>query len=469
MTELVVALPQQAPGDDEDVVWGLSTASALWARGERDDAVVWLRRAADAAIAAGQDFRASQLGMAAAEVEDALIAWRGARAHDEAAEPSTPALPAVEQQPRSVKPDEDPAPVSSLRTGSRASSERSPRQPILDPWSEGSGGGFVPALSRKLPPPPALSMGGSMMVDVRTRSSADEGDDVVSSAPPLAALLARRPAPPKPPPPPKPGRVDRARLPKPRPPRGSEASVASARIEGVALEEVLAFADLPHDALAQLVATATVEQLGADEEVSGFAAALVLDGAASVSATIVDVPVAQLDPLMLVPSRGTLVDTMALRIVAGGPGARIATWGSAQLDAALASCPWVQEELGMEADRLQALAGATMGPLGDLDDATRAALFPRLSVRAVPPGELVIEQGAPSLGLVIVGLGAVHAGDAALTAGELLFAAAAIDGGLTPAPAYAGVSGALLLIADRPLASALFAELPALLDLVSQG
>ena len=39
MADLVVALPEPHPEDDEDVVWGLSTASALWARGERRDAI----------------------------------------------------------------------------------------------------------------------------------------------------------------------------------------------------------------------------------------------------------------------------------------------------------------------------------------------------------------------------------------------------------------------------------------------
>src|SRR5262245_53885619 len=72
MVEAAVALPEPRPEDDEDVVWGLSTASALWARGERHDAIVWLRRAAEAAIAAGQDFRASEIGMYASELEDAL-------------------------------------------------------------------------------------------------------------------------------------------------------------------------------------------------------------------------------------------------------------------------------------------------------------------------------------------------------------------------------------------------------------
>ena len=70
----MVALPESRPEDDEDVVWGLSTASALWARGERRDAIVWLRRAAEAAAAAGQEFRGSELGMYASELEDMLNA-----------------------------------------------------------------------------------------------------------------------------------------------------------------------------------------------------------------------------------------------------------------------------------------------------------------------------------------------------------------------------------------------------------
>jgi hypothetical protein len=71
---VMVALPESRPEDDEDVVWGLSTASALWARGERRDAIVWLRRAAEAAAGAGQEFRGSELGMYAGELEDMLNA-----------------------------------------------------------------------------------------------------------------------------------------------------------------------------------------------------------------------------------------------------------------------------------------------------------------------------------------------------------------------------------------------------------
>ncbi|HVY44990.1 MAG TPA: hypothetical protein VHB21_03885, partial [Minicystis sp.] len=110
MTERVITLPQPRPEDDEDVVWGLSTASALWARGERQDAVVWLRRAAEAATAAGQDFRASELGMYASEIEDALQGGRPSATSVVDIEEivDEPTIPAVDR-PMSARPP-PPAP-----------------------------------------------------------------------------------------------------------------------------------------------------------------------------------------------------------------------------------------------------------------------------------------------------------------------------------------------------------------------
>src|SRR4051794_30905698 len=65
-----IALPEPRPEDHEDVVWGLSTATALWARGEKKDAIVWIRRAADAARTNGQDFRASELDLDARALDE---------------------------------------------------------------------------------------------------------------------------------------------------------------------------------------------------------------------------------------------------------------------------------------------------------------------------------------------------------------------------------------------------------------
>ncbi len=70
MADRAVDLPKPHPDDDEDVVDWLSTARALWARGERADALVWLRRAAEAAAMAGQPFRASEIGMYVTALEE---------------------------------------------------------------------------------------------------------------------------------------------------------------------------------------------------------------------------------------------------------------------------------------------------------------------------------------------------------------------------------------------------------------
>src|SRR5689334_18389186 len=75
MADPAVRLPEPSADDDGDVVWGISTAKTLWARGERRDAIVWIRRAADAARTAGQGFRATELTMYASEIEDELEVW----------------------------------------------------------------------------------------------------------------------------------------------------------------------------------------------------------------------------------------------------------------------------------------------------------------------------------------------------------------------------------------------------------
>lgn len=62
------AIPPPLDDDDEDVHWALSTASALWSRGERSEALKWLRRAAETASDANADERALTLFKAAADV-----------------------------------------------------------------------------------------------------------------------------------------------------------------------------------------------------------------------------------------------------------------------------------------------------------------------------------------------------------------------------------------------------------------
>src|ERR1700734_1422128 len=63
-------IPRALPSDLEDVAWALQTAESLWKRGDRVDAVVWVRRAAQAAGEGDDAKRAVALGSYAAELSD---------------------------------------------------------------------------------------------------------------------------------------------------------------------------------------------------------------------------------------------------------------------------------------------------------------------------------------------------------------------------------------------------------------
>lgn len=66
------AVPKPLGTDEEDVAWALATAEAMWARGDRLDAVKWIRKAAEAASEADDILRAADLASAAADLANAL-------------------------------------------------------------------------------------------------------------------------------------------------------------------------------------------------------------------------------------------------------------------------------------------------------------------------------------------------------------------------------------------------------------
>lgn len=82
-------IPEAAPEDPEDVSWALSTAEAMWARGDHLEGIKWVRRAAEAASEAENDERALQLAKVAADLTG-MIARRSAMASVEVV-PSAPA------------------------------------------------------------------------------------------------------------------------------------------------------------------------------------------------------------------------------------------------------------------------------------------------------------------------------------------------------------------------------------------
>lgn len=74
------AIPAALDDDDDDVAWALQTAAVQWKRGLFADAIVWLRRAVDAAIQTGNPQRATDLNHAAADLTERMLASAAAAA-----------------------------------------------------------------------------------------------------------------------------------------------------------------------------------------------------------------------------------------------------------------------------------------------------------------------------------------------------------------------------------------------------
>lgn len=187
-------IPPVKDTDAEDVAWGLQTAEALWKRGERGDAIVWLRRAAQAAGDASDDDRALELARFAAELTD----WINATA------PGTLVVPGATQPPSvpgatSQAPAQAPSPSGSA--------------PVPPPPADL----FPPPVPADIFPPPVPAI-------LQGTSNAPPAAPKVSKPPPVPKALSKPPVPsspsfpppeearPKPPP---------ASSPAPRPPEDS--------------------------------------------------------------------------------------------------------------------------------------------------------------------------------------------------------------------------------------------------------
>jgi hypothetical protein len=253
----------------------------------------------------------------------------------------------------------------------------------------------------------------------------------------------------------------------------ADAPTGRASFADIRLADISAFGDLPSEVHDLLTEVARIEELGKDEEVSGFGATLVVQGDAVVSATIVDTPAHRAPRGTLIPSRGTLAEGVALRVVAGSDGARVAVWNQAVLDMALKSCPWVLDDLRPLADRLQALAGATMGPLGELEEAARTKVIDRMAIRVVRPHEIIVEQGTKLPWLAIVGAGAVELLKAdrvtgEVGAGDFVFPGMVVRDLPAPTTIRAGAAGTILLTGDQALAREILTGSPPLIGILGE-
>jgi hypothetical protein len=239
------------------------------------------------------------------------------------------------------------------------------------------------------------------------------------------------------------------------------------------LDSVEALGDLPDDAREAFGQAATIHGITIEEEVSHFALALVIEGDIDVSATIVDAPALRLSKNAVLRSRGTMVPGVALRLVCNSQKAKIATWDDAAVADAFRTCPWVEDDLRAVADRVQAKAGVTMGPLGErFDMSLREHLTSKLTLRNLAPGEVLLEEGKP-VGILIVGIGDItmtkKSGERTGTArpGDFVFPSQTLAHGKAPETATAGAGGAVVLVGDRATAQDLLMTFPPLLEVLA--
>jgi hypothetical protein len=149
-------IPPPRLDDDEDVHWALSTATALWGRGERVEALKWLRRAAEQASDVNADKRALELFKAAAEVANQNKAAAAAAVPAE-----TPPPPPARPPPPPARPPPVPQ-AGPPRPGSVFPPPPAPRPPSVPapPPAHAAPGPTIPGAPRpplpvrSAPPPP---------------------------------------------------------------------------------------------------------------------------------------------------------------------------------------------------------------------------------------------------------------------------------------------------------------------------
>jgi hypothetical protein len=247
-------------------------------------------------------------------------------------------------------------------------------------------------------------------------------------------------------------------------------------LEGVSLADAPGLEDLPEEAQQELVRRVRIEALDTDEEVADFAVGLVLAGSALIMPQIADATCARAARGQVVFTMGSLKAGIPLRAVAAEDGTRVAVWGQEVLDEVTADCPWVADELRQVGDRYQALAGVTMGVMGErLDEALRSLVTTRCEVKRLLPNEILLKQGEKVGGLYIVGAGRIELCESEddvdvldeLGPGDFLFAPQVLTAGTAPSIARACRQGTLILFADRMTAHELMLSVPPLLEILS--
>lgn len=154
-------VPSAKDDDPEDVSWALSTAEAMWSRGEHADAIKWVRRAAEAASEVGADIRAVDLAKTAADLTSALA--RESAMSVEGAPSSRPRPPSAQppKAPGSSRPHRELELTPVAGAGSGAIPEAPSTSPLWmdapQPLIASTEGKSVPPSKAETRPPAAVA------------------------------------------------------------------------------------------------------------------------------------------------------------------------------------------------------------------------------------------------------------------------------------------------------------------------
>jgi hypothetical protein len=211
----------------------------------------------------------------------------------------------------------------------------------------------------------------------------------------------------------------------------------------------------------------TLESIGAEEEVRVTGLSFIVDGLVSVMATVSDVPAGSLKTGEALFAKSSIADTMSLRLVAEADPTKVASWDLGTVEEVLGSATVLIELLTQASNRMQAIAGCSMGPLGErLDEGLRASVIERLEVRVLQPDTVIAPAGLPVPGMIIVGVGSLELDDGErLGPGDFLFATEVLGAEAAPKAARAGARGAIIFFGARALAQELLVTCPPLLEI----
>jgi len=170
-------VPEAKPEDPEDVSWALSTAEAMWARGDHLEGIKWVRKAAEAASDAEDDMRALELAKAASDLTT-LIARRsmaaasevpGAEAHHAPRAPAPPAQAAPSSHAPATHPSvAPPKPLSSRPIPLPSKASQPPARPASVPAPASPGRAAPRPLAAATKPPAQGPQPGKGVLSNRT-------------------------------------------------------------------------------------------------------------------------------------------------------------------------------------------------------------------------------------------------------------------------------------------------------------